>query len=309
MDPDEEDAYGSVEDLEVEGRGHRNAERRPVSDLKNFTAESLTTTNDPKSCVGRGCRRDQVTTTTSGTMISGHETETMNNEIPTETMDYGKLSTPQEETTFGVGWTTMVPTEITASSESNTNFDDYSTVVSTLNTRESTDYTNSINSLDDVAQSSATASETSTVGPLEEETKTSRNAIEDLTTIPEVNIPEQSHHDDKAVDNHSSEDSGFHAEEAVVPLKGPVTGSPTTILMPDDILVMNVTLKSNVSVGHAQGPTISPVRSIPPDIEALLNITNRKKGEDYEYDYSQPTLPPSLPNVRSGTQLRLFNAP
>ncbi|XP_018304258.1 uncharacterized protein [Mycetomoellerius zeteki] len=80
--------------------------------------------------------------------------------------------------------------------------------------------------------------------------------------------------------------------------KRPVTSPSSTILMPDDILVMNVTVKTNVSVGHIQGVTINPIRSIPPDIETILNITHREKGEDYDYDYSEQLLPPSLPNVR-----------
>lgn len=77
--------------------------------------------------------------------------------------------------------------------------------------------------------------------------------------------------------------------------KGTVTRTSSTVLMPDDILV---TVKTNVSVSHIQGVTINPIRSIPPDVEAILNITHREKGEDYDYDYSEPTLPPSLPNVR-----------
>lgn len=80
--------------------------------------------------------------------------------------------------------------------------------------------------------------------------------------------------------------------------KRPVTSPSSTILVPDGILVMNVTVKTNVSVGHIQGVTINPIRSIPSDVEAILNITHREKSEDYDYDYSQPTLPPSLPNVR-----------
>ncbi|KAL6258068.1 hypothetical protein P5V15_009985, partial [Pogonomyrmex californicus] len=81
--------------------------------------------------------------------------------------------------------------------------------------------------------------------------------------------------------------------------KRPVTSPSSTILMPDDILVMNVTVKTNVSVGHIHGVTINPIKSIPPDIEAILNITHREKGEDYDYDYSERLLlPPSLPNVR-----------
>lgn len=77
--------------------------------------------------------------------------------------------------------------------------------------------------------------------------------------------------------------------------KRPVTSPSSTILMPDDILVMNVTVKTNVSVGHIQGVTINPIKSILPDVEAILNITHRKKGEDYDYDYSGQAL---LPNVR-----------
>lgn len=68
--------------------------------------------------------------------------------------------------------------------------------------------------------------------------------------------------------------------------------------MKDDILVMNVAVKTNVSVGHVQGVTINPARTIAPEIEAILNIIHRQKGDDYEYDYNEPTLPPSLPNVR-----------
>ncbi|XP_019771949.2 uncharacterized protein LOC109545606 [Dendroctonus ponderosae] len=36
---------------------------------------------------------------------------------------------------------------------------------------------------------------------------------------------------------------------------------------------------------------------LPPDIEAILNITNQKI-EDFDYDYKEPTLPPSLPNLK-----------
>lgn len=33
------------------------------------------------------------------------------------------------------------------------------------------------------------------------------------------------------------------------------------------------------------------------DLEIIYNIT-KNKDADYEYDYSEPTLPPSLPNLR-----------
>lgn len=89
------------------------------------------------------------------------------------------------------------------------------------------------------------------------------------------------------------------AEEVADERKGSV------VSVPEDALVVNVTLKTNVSVGNAHGVTLNPPLSHKPDIEAILNITNNRRktaegggGEDYEYDYSEPTLPPSLPNVR-----------
>lgn len=45
---------------------------------------------------------------------------------------------------------------------------------------------------------------------------------------------------------------------------------------------------------------------LPPDIEAILNITNQKIGEDFDYDYKEPTLPPSLPNLKS---VKLLSSP
>ncbi|XP_066145343.1 uncharacterized protein [Euwallacea fornicatus] len=37
---------------------------------------------------------------------------------------------------------------------------------------------------------------------------------------------------------------------------------------------------------------------LPADIEAILNSSKHKEREDSEYDYDQPTLPPSLPNLK-----------
>ena len=86
---------------------------------------------------------------------------------------------------------------------------------------------------------------------------------------------------------------------SVIPVKKPLSILPTSIIVPDDMLVMNVTVKTNVAVEHIHGVTINPIdKPIVPDIETILNITNRGKGQEYEYDYSEPTLPPSLPNVR-----------
>lgn len=50
------------------------------------------------------------------------------------------------------------------------------------------------------------------------------------------------------------------------------------------------------------GATVMPYKKIPDDLEVILNMTKsiNKKDEDYEYDYGEPTLPPSLPNLRWG---------
>ncbi|OXU20377.1 hypothetical protein TSAR_007126, partial [Trichomalopsis sarcophagae] len=82
-----------------------------------------------------------------------------------------------------------------------------------------------------------------------------------------------------------------------ITVKKPSSGLSTSVIVPDDMLVMNVTVKTNVAVEHIHGVTINPIGK-PDIVKAILNITNRGKGDDYELDYSQPTLPPSLPGVR-----------
>lgn len=78
---------------------------------------------------------------------------------------------------------------------------------------------------------------------------------------------------------------------------------PTTVIIPEDIYVANITVHSNVTIVEkddnitAVNGSLPPIRAIPPEIEAILNIT-RKKDNDYEYDYNEPSLPPSLPNLR-----------
>ncbi|XP_023704430.1 uncharacterized protein LOC111862881 isoform X2 [Cryptotermes secundus] len=78
---------------------------------------------------------------------------------------------------------------------------------------------------------------------------------------------------------------------------------PTTVIIPEDIYVANITVHSNVTIVEkddnitTMNGSLPPIRSIPPEIEAILNIT-RKKDNDYEYDYNEPSLPPSLPNLR-----------
>lgn len=78
---------------------------------------------------------------------------------------------------------------------------------------------------------------------------------------------------------------------------------PTTMIIPEDMYVANITVHSNVTIVEkdenitAVNGSLPPVRAISPEIEAILNITH-KKDDDYEYDYNEPSLPPSLPNLR-----------
>jgi hypothetical protein len=78
---------------------------------------------------------------------------------------------------------------------------------------------------------------------------------------------------------------------------------PTTMIIPKDIYVANITVHSNVTIIEkddnvtALNGSLLPVRAIPPEIEAILNITH-KRDDDYVYDYNEPSLPPSLPNLR-----------
>ncbi|XP_068085195.1 mucin-3A [Anabrus simplex] len=82
-----------------------------------------------------------------------------------------------------------------------------------------------------------------------------------------------------------------------------MTLMPTTVIMPEELDVVNVTLHKNVNIADADNnsaavnESLLPVRAIPPELEAILNITHNK-DEDYEYDYNEPSLPPSLPGVR-----------
>ncbi|KAF5291205.1 hypothetical protein FQA39_LY14447 [Lamprigera yunnana] len=56
-----------------------------------------------------------------------------------------------------------------------------------------------------------------------------------------------------------------------------------------------VDLESKVKVGTI---TPNPYKKLSSDIEAILNITMNKNKDYEDYDYSEPTLPPSLPNLR-----------
>ncbi|KAJ8910384.1 hypothetical protein NQ315_017277, partial [Exocentrus adspersus] len=55
----------------------------------------------------------------------------------------------------------------------------------------------------------------------------------------------------------------------------------------------------NVNTVNATLRDVPNISNVQPDIEAILNLTKQKtKLEDYDYDYNEPSLPPSLPNVR-----------
>ncbi|XP_049867188.1 mucin-2-like [Pectinophora gossypiella] len=68
----------------------------------------------------------------------------------------------------------------------------------------------------------------------------------------------------------------------------------------DGSFTVNVTssLRANTSRPLAAAPPRPPPSpDTPPDPEHPLNISKKTK-EDYDYDYTEPTLPPSLPNLK-----------
>ncbi|XP_034181960.2 uncharacterized protein LOC117605124 [Osmia lignaria lignaria] len=266
----------------VEGRGHRVVEERIDSSTKQLDEES------------------SIATDSTSSLPSTFETDMMDNEI-LETVDYVK-SSPEIVTTTQTSseeWTTSVESttlEATLASKEDDSANDSSTTFPTSIVDESTITTvEDLSSMDDATTESrillSEASGNDTVPDGEKKID---------VTVRKENISSSSSTNAQLEQNlelvNSTVDPVASTESMVK--GGSVSKTSSSVLMPDDILVMNVTVKTNVSVGHIQGVTINPVRSIPPDVEAILNITHRQKGEDYDYDYSEPTLPPSLPNVR-----------
>ncbi|KAI5634484.1 hypothetical protein NE865_12817 [Phthorimaea operculella] len=94
--------------------------------------------------------------------------------------------------------------------------------------------------------------------------------------------------------------------EPRTPQKGDVEAQTTT-LQPVDIIT-----DRNTGGGYAEGDTfvINVTSSLngnssrqpapPPDLTDITRIVNmtKKTKEDYDYDYTEPTLPPSLPNLK-----------
>ena len=68
----------------------------------------------------------------------------------------------------------------------------------------------------------------------------------------------------------------------------------------DETTTMEISTEGT-TLASGEGPSsksaLEPIKEISSEIEALLNRT-REKDEDYEYDYNEPSLPPSLPNLR-----------
>ncbi|XP_029168318.1 uncharacterized protein LOC114938495 [Nylanderia fulva] len=296
-------AINQSTNLSVEGRGHRVVDERISTSTIDLEEDSFVTT---------------YSTVWPSTM----ETDIMDNEILIGTVDY--------KSTLEVTTVATSANELTSNTESTTVFE--STMASTKDDDDSStnSFTDStITSTEDSSSTNISSAEWTTVlpelmldngndenedadgnenknasenedrnedGTTEAGTKT-RDIIEKnkATTHPFAIFTDVGN---ALIPGEKLPENSTLAKRTEAPLKRPVTSPSSVVLMPDDILVMNVTVKTNVSVGHIQGVTINPIRSIPPDVEAILNITHREKGEDYDYDYSEQTLPPSLPNVR-----------
>ncbi|XP_053987607.1 uncharacterized protein LOC128880998 [Hylaeus volcanicus] len=274
-------AAEQITSLPVEGRGHRVVEERIDSSTTDREESSIPT--DPTS------------------WPSTFETDIMDNEILVETVANVKSSPEIPTTTPGFleELTTMVDSttlESTLASKEDDSANDLSTTFSTSTVEGST-----ITTIEDLSSSEDATTDRTTPLPevvgndtvTEEETKINVT-VRNKDTVASSNLTQAAFKEDFDHVNFTMEP----AETTESITKGAPAKTSSSVLMPDDILVMNVTVKTNVSVGHIQGVTINPIRSIPPDVEAILNITHREKGVDYDYDYDEPTLPPSLPNVR-----------
>lgn len=96
-----------------------------------------------------------------------------------------------------------------------------------------------------------------------------------------------------------------HRNDEVELIEETTTNEPTTTLEPEvtstanPITLDNMDLLSKTEANNLTA-TLTPLTKISPEIEAILNITKNinKKDEDYEYDYNEPSLPPSLPNLK-----------
>ncbi|XP_043479005.1 uncharacterized protein LOC122509212 isoform X2 [Leptopilina heterotoma] len=291
--------FQSLSNYTVEGRGHRVV----IEGIDSSTFSPVT---------------EESAVTESTFASSTLETETMDNKILTETTEYPKTTTfesnlPTSTTLEGItdaestvsDWRTTIKdlgledSTLTSSLmslvDSTTIDDSFSEVTTTRATTIVEDYTSTLPSVTDITESTLISLEGGFRETSCQEGESDKvNFTEPFTNDTETTVPSlttKKHNSEKEKDLGQPTSSTSTNQDTLV------TGLPS-VLVPDDILVMNVTVKTNVSVGHIQGVTINPVRTIAPEIEAILNIIHRQKDDDYEYDYSEPTLPPSLPNVR-----------
>ncbi|XP_051159140.1 uncharacterized protein LOC127280274 [Leptopilina boulardi] len=292
--------FQSLSNHTVEGRGHRVV----IEGIDSSTFSPVT---------------EESTVAESTFASSTLETETMDNKILTETTEYPKTttlesnlltSTTLEESTDAEStvsdWGTtikdlgMEDSTLTSSLmslvDSTTIDDSFSEVTTTRATTIEEDYTSTLPSATDITESTLISLE----GGFRESSCQEGESEKCHFTEPFTNDTETTVFSltTKKQNKDKEEDVGQPTSTITTQQDSLITTGLPSVLMPNDILVMNVTVKTNVSVGHIQGVTINPTRTIAPEIEAILNIIHRQKGDDYEYDYSEPTLPPSLPNVR-----------
>ncbi|XP_046620047.1 uncharacterized protein LOC124305078 isoform X1 [Neodiprion virginianus] len=272
----------------VEGRGHRIIE-----------GDSYTT--DPKDVEAEDSTSSAYTNGEAST-TSTFETDSMGNEIfPDTTGEPVIPTTLQMSNTFSSPFSgeAITSSEVSTLSKESTTVPETSThelkaPVSTVSTPEETTSAESWSTTEEMSTSAGAEGDPSEQG-VDEELDSTEAMIRSTAMASNSSGPTE----EPILGTRERHREAETMKEKVITStqEESVTTSPTTILMPDDIFMMNVTLKSNVSVGQAEGVTITPVRSIAPDVQAILNITQREKVDDYDY-YNEPTLPPSLPNVR-----------
>ncbi|XP_011297263.1 uncharacterized protein [Fopius arisanus] len=230
-----------------------------------------------------------------------YETETMDNEIPTESMDYPKSTTSAESITQS--WTSTdgdeaieasSTIEISTTSSSNTTIIDYQ-LTTNIGTSTVIDYT-LLN--EGVADTTVRSDGMSSLGhsiPIVNE----KNGTFQLKTKAREKMDNFERNSTSEYPEIIFETTFGTIKEKVEANDESMGGVKGAVMMPEDILVMNVTLKTNVSVEIVQSIGNNSVRPLSTVIQRIVNITDRKKEQDYEeYDYNEPTLPPSLPNVR-----------
>ncbi|XP_014281973.2 uncharacterized protein [Halyomorpha halys] len=110
----------------------------------------------------------------------------------------------------------------------------------------------------------------------------------DITNIETSTIPDmETTNNFMELQNNDTEQRSV-TESTVVASEYPSTIQPIQMETTTIIVETANTTTANLS---------SPIRSIPDVIEAIINRT-LAKDEDYEYDYNEPSLPPSLPNLK-----------